>query len=366
MQHIQINPYWFFAVAELCIVLALSTAIFWWRGRRRHPAQEKSAQAAPQTSYLQCLETEIAQTEALLHAVPLDDEAPSFEGSEALKTRNAFLDIEREIQAYDRASDIFHQTLETRLQALLGCAPMAGKENTGDEEASDAPETACEDCDFARLKTIVTSQNDVVSRVRKDLETRQDELENYAKIASILDTYDSQRKDLNHSIDLLEARFSQAGGDGPGGDTTNADASAADDHNLRVMIHNQQATIDSLRTLIVQLPPEDNVRELEDALDSIQRNNRDLNDCVVVLEDDNSRLRHQLAEAQSALTERPRTQAESDPASPEANEEKVELHIRVEELEVQLQAKQATISELEAQCSELKDRLLEAGSRADG
>ena len=276
MQDLQINLYLFLAVVELAAVLAGTTAFFWWRGKKpsREPAGSDNKES---NSYARSLETEIAYTQEQIEVIE-QEEKPGIEKCNALTSRLKYLQLELDLQAHDRGAEIWQATLQDRIRMLFSNPGSAGEEE-------EAPETLA---GFEQLREIINSQATAVDEISQNLEDKNAGVDGYEEIQTILKTYETQHEELLRCVDMLEKAAAQGAEDNPENDASE------DKESLLTMVNNQQATIDSLRTLFVNLPADDNLPALEKALDSIQQNNRELNDCVTVLEGENERLRDKL------------------------------------------------------------------------
>lgn len=285
MQDLQINLYLFLAVVELAAVLAGTTAFFWWRSKKQQK-KPASLDNKESNSYARSLETEIAYTQELIEVIE-QEEKPDMEKFNALTSRLKYLQLELDLQAHDRGTELWQAALQDGIGTLF---PDPGGAGEGEE----APATLA---GFDQLREIINSQATAVDEISQNLDEKQSDIEGYDEIQTILKTYETQHEELLRCVDMLEKAAAQGAEDDLEND------SSEDKESLLTMVNNQQATIDSLRTLFVNLPADDNLPALEKALDSIQQNNRELNDCVTVLEGENERLRDKLEKITSGETD---------------------------------------------------------------
>ncbi len=278
----QINLYVFLAVAELATVLAGTTAYFWWRSNRGSTIMKETGDS-DNKSYEQYLDEELSSTQNMLDGLEQDDDEPDPDKARAIKLRKDYLQLESDLQKAGKDTDEYQKALKE------GCASILGNAEKGSD--SSQVDTG-EETGFSQLRNIIDSQNTTVNEISNSLDAQTDKLENYEDIQAILKTYETQNEALIHCVDMLENNASQSKLD------------EQDKGSLVTMVSDQQTTIESLRTLIVKLPADENLAGMEKALDKIQDNNRELNDCVTVLEGENERLREQLDEVGTSLSEK--------------------------------------------------------------
>ncbi len=295
----QINLYVFLAIAELATVLAGTTVYFWWRSNRVSTVKKETG-GSDNKSYEQYLDEELSGVQNMLDVLEQDDEEVDPDKARVFKLRKDYLQLESELQKSDRDSDEYQKALKE------GCARILG--NT--EEGSDGSQLDIdEETGFSHLRDIIDSQNTAVNEISNSLEAQTEKLENYEDIQAILKTYETQNEELIRCVDILENNASQSKSD------------EQDKGSLVTMVSDQQTTIESLRTLIVKLPADENLTGMEKALDKIQDNNRELNDCVTVLEGENERLREQLDEVGASLSEKIKSATDDLEAEQDKSEE---------------------------------------------
>lgn len=273
MQDLHINIYLFLLVVELTVVLAAASLFFWWRGRG---GVELSTQPAmqPQISYAQYLEEEINDLQEILDNTE-HEEVPDAEITSVNHKHLGFLKLEHALQQHEKGSESYQAILKDGMMKLFD---IEGGDEPAMEDDQESP------AGFVQLREIINSQHSAVGELGQNLAERNDEIDGYEEIQAILQTYETQNEALIHCVDMLEKNAS----------ASDEASTANQQDSLLTMVNNQQTTIENLRTLVVKLPAEVNPPELEKALDNIQQNNRELNDCVVVLEGENERLRDEL------------------------------------------------------------------------
>ena len=80
------------------------------------------------------------------------------------------------------------------------------------------------------------------------------------------------------------------------------------------LVGSQEATIQELETLMREAMPEDTANNpLEETIERIQRTNRELGNCISVLESENTRLREEIAELQGRLDALERERSDPQP-----------------------------------------------------
>ena len=295
----QINLYVFLAIAELATVLAGTTVYFWWRSNRVSTVKKETG-GSDNKSYEQYLDEELSGVQNMLDVLEQDDEEVDPDKARVFKLRKDYLQLESELQKSDRDSDEYQKALKE------GCARILG--NT--EEGSDGSQLDTdEETGFSNLRNIIDSQNTAVNEISNSLNAQTEKSENYEDIQAILKTYETQNKELIRCVDILENNANQSKSD------------EQDKGSLVTMVSDQQTTIESLRTLIVKLPADENLTGMEKVLDKIQDNNRELNDCVTVLEGENERLREQLDEVGASLSEKIKSATDDLEAEQDKSEE---------------------------------------------
>ncbi len=295
MQALQINFYLFLAVVELAAVLAGTTAFFWWRSKG---VQKSSAHpdAKEDKTYAYYLDAEITTAQEVIDTAT-EDKTADLETTSAHKLRIKYIQLERKLLQHAEEAEQYQVTLTDGIKDLFGNNEKA--DTTPDE--TDPPDTDAP-TGFAQLRNIINSQNSAVEELSKNLEGNDE-------IQAILKTYETQNDELIRCVDILEKDADRSSEDG-------AVDAPEEENSLLTMVSNQQSTIENLRTLVVKLPADENIPVLEKALDTIQQNNRELNDCVFVLEGENERLRGELEKLSSGQVKSDEAEAdlaEGDP-----------------------------------------------------
>lgn len=403
---------------ELLLVLLIVAVVLTLRNRaltrKLHdlPGREPGVIEASGASYAAYLRDELLKTRALLEQHADGEGAPEW-----LVARRRFLELELDAQAMAGDPMAFQEMLDGGFQALLDeCRPAY--EDTAEDKAEDAQlveatEPEAEEADvqepvntrvsdddlhkkeMMRLRDLIGHQQDAMRNLRSELESRSGEIDELETIVAQLDAFETQMTELVRCIEVLEQeneRLKQAREEGvDAGPGTNPEEL----NRLKDMVNDQQSTIGNLQTMLEQLRPEaGKAHDLEDMLNDVVKSNRELNTCIMVLEDENQSLRDQLntreklgdtlededgadiavfqqriQELESLLEFKDATleqlDQDIDRLRKEANTgddsggDDETLEIKVQELEALLEFKEAAIEELEKQYAELQATYLE-------
>jgi predicted RNase H-like nuclease (RuvC/YqgF family) len=352
------------------------------------------------------LRDELNKTRELLKQHAEAEDAPGW-----LAVRQDFLNLELEAQEVVDDPMAFQEKLDTGLQALLEQyrpPPEIVTETVQlveeaaveaePEPAATAPARIAEDelhkKEVMRLRDLIGHQQDTMRNLRNELESRSGELDELEMIVAQLDAFEAQTTELVRCIEVLESENERLRQAREAGSVTGAGTSPEELNRLKDMVNEQQTTIGKLQGMLEQLRPEaGKAHELEDMINDVVKSNKELNTCIMVLEDENQSLRNQLdvleakagtpagdmsvdlaafqqkiQELESLLEFKDATleQLEQDidrlrkAGSGAAGTE--ELEIKVQELEALLEFKEAAIEELEKQYAELEARYLELSS----
>ena len=371
----------------------------------REPGVIEAARA-PYEAYLR---DELIKTKALMEQHVKGEDAPAW-----LVIRKHFLKLELEAQAVADDPMAFQEKLDTGLPALLEQhrpTPEAATETVQLVEApaleaeakaaaTAAPARVADEelhkKEVMRLRDLIGHQQDTMRTLRTELESRSGEIDELELIIAQLDAFESQTAELVRCIEVLEYENERLKQARESGAVTGAGTSPEELNSLKEMVNEQQATIGNLQGMLEQLRPEaGKAHELEDMVNDVVKSNKELNTCIMVLEDENQSLRNQL----NAFEERQTPSApaadggadiapfqqkiqelesllEFKDATLEQLEQDIdklrqaskvdggdeELEIKVQELEALLEFKEATIEELEKQYAELEAKYLELSS----
>jgi predicted RNase H-like nuclease (RuvC/YqgF family) len=412
MDDLHIDLYAFFAVAEVAVVLLAVAAAFFLRSRvlsgrvQTLQRQLQRAQEVPEpVAYDQYLRDAIIRNEAIVEQAAVAEDDAERKAAELLRMRKQFLELELAAHALDNNPVQFQDTLAAGLSELIEQLRPAAEtvEVSAAEEPSIAVSAAppavspnsdagrvtrdTHDDEFDRLKQVINNQQDAVAALRAELKAREADIQDLDTILGKLDEYEQHDLELQQCLKVLERENQRLkavrSGDDQSRSVSGEGMKPAQLLGLKNMIGNQQKTIANLQDLIRELAPEaSKAADLEAAILSIQRANRELNSCVAVPEDENAMLRAEL-EAVNAQLDRQETAGRTDVAEPDValaepdvsvdddadtgdamagqlsvNEKKQQLEIKVQELEALLEFKDAAIEELEKQYNTLESKYL--------
>jgi chromosome segregation ATPase len=412
MDDLHIDLYAFFAVAEVAVVLLAVAAAFFLRSRvlsgrvQTLQRQLQRAQEVPEpVAYDQYLRDAIIRNGAIVEQAAVAEDDAERKAAELLRMRKQFLELELAAHALDNNPVQFQDTLAAGLSELIEQLRPAAEtvEVSAAEEPSIAVSAAppavspnsdagrvtrdTHDDEFDRLKQVINNQQDAVAALRAELKAREADIQDLDTILGKLDEYEQHDLELQQCLKVLERENQRLkavrSGDDQSRSVSGEGMKPAQLLGLKNMIGNQQKTIANLQDLIRELAPEaSKAADLEAAILSIQRANRELNSCVAVLEDENAMLRAEL-EAVNAQLDSQETAGRTDVAEPDValaepdvsvdddadtgdamagqlsvNEKKQQLEIKVQELEALLEFKDAAIEELEKQYNTLESKYL--------
>lgn len=407
MEDLHIGLYTFLGVVELALVLLVVAGVFILRSRslarRVHNLQgqlQKAAEVESQVSFEQYLRDEALHNQKLYEEAAASTDQSDRDIAERLSLRRQFLDLELAAREHENNPVQFKRALAAGIDELREqWRPEAETvEVPEDKETADAPEEATDEPaeetarttlntheqEFDRLKRVILNQQDAMSALRAELQSRKSEFQDLDSILQKLDEFEHHDFELQQCLKMLEEenrRLKQAtAAGGFGGDETIKSMDSSQLTGLKNMLGNQQETIANLQSLIQELAPEaSKAEELAAAIENIQRANKELNGCVAVLEDENAMLRAEL-DAVNAQLEHQEALAAAAAAEPDLtviddleadeaefgeqadnltpNEEKIQLEIKVQELEALVEFKDAAIEELEKQYNTLEGKYL--------
>lgn len=403
---------------ELLLVLLIVAVVLTLRNRalarklQDLQGREPGVIEAGGVPYAAYLRDELLKTRALLEQHADGDGAPDW-----LVARRRFLELELDAQAVAGDPMAFQEKLDGGFQALLdACRPVpvdTAEDKPEDVQLVEATEPEAEEADVKepvnarvsdddlhkkevmRLRDLIGHQQDAMRNLRTELESRSGEIDELETIVAQLDAFEKQMTELVRCIEVLEQeneRLKQAREEGV---VTGPGTNPEELNRLKEMVNDQHSTIGNLQTMLEQLRPEaGKAHDLEDMLNDVVKSNKELNTCIMVLEDENQSLRDQLNtqekqgdtpgekdSADIAVFQQRIQELESLLEFKDATLEQLEqdidrlrkeahtgddsggddetLEIKVQELEALLEFKEAAIEELEKQYAELEARYLE-------
>jgi DNA repair exonuclease SbcCD ATPase subunit len=318
-------------VTLLLVVLA-GVAVYQWRRARREliatrqalrearsavKVVERPAQVVvPQRSYVDFLGEQLEQSSLLLG----DDPAHQAEGAltaanrdvdieqdagrderQMLAARHQFLQLEIDVQKLAAAKDpeARRSRVISGMRALLdglGLSPAEAMQDSiaGTDAADGTSRARSEELklrdQIEHLRSVIGNQHDVMRELRQLLEEHGADSDELREALRKLGDAEAQGTELQRCLEVMErenTRLKQAANSGAAGAGVGPDAEM-----LRDLVGSQQRTIGKLQGMLQSLSADpDKARELQEAIGKIQRANNELNSCVMVLEDENSRLR---------------------------------------------------------------------------
>ncbi|VAW78367.1 hypothetical protein MNBD_GAMMA15-391 [hydrothermal vent metagenome] len=383
MDDMQVGFLAFLGVLELAMLAIAASVVFLLRSNRLsrkvsalEKKLEQSTEVPEAIGFDQYLRDEILRNEALTEQAAAAEDESEKKAAELLKFRKRFLEIELEAHALEDNPVAYQdkiaagmcelveimrpeaETVETVVETDSDAAVEL--EEAPDDDVDDDRKTIdTSDAEMNHLKDVINNQQDAMAALRAQLEAH-GEIEGIDGILKQLEDFEKQSAELERCLLMLETENERLKASQGTGEATKIEPSdPAQLTGLRNMVGNQQDTIGGLRKLINELMPEaDKAGELEDTLDSIQRNNKELSGCVSVLEDENNMLRNELKQIETQLEEADAAQAEKTPTP--HSEQIEEMEIKVQELEALVEFKDATIEELEKQYHTLEVKYREA------
>lgn len=315
--------YTLLGLLEVLLVLGAAAAVLFHRLRRsraetealrRHlaeaaPPQDATAAkpASPQPAYADLLRQQIARSDRLLGemrdagdgadaaqaAAPGDDPATDALTRQMLVLRQRFLQVELDAQEPDAAGEThaWRTRLVDGLRTLVSELPGPGGSVRDDPSAGRDEETRLRE-QIAHLRSVIDNQHAVMRELREVLEAHGGDSEALQTAVGKLAAAERAQEELQQRFNAVvreKERLQHA---------------SPDAELLHDLVGSQQRTIQNLQQLLAQISPAaDKAEALHDALGTIQRTNRELNSCVMVLEDENALLRGRVESLQARLAE---------------------------------------------------------------
>jgi predicted RNase H-like nuclease (RuvC/YqgF family) len=318
---------------------------------------------ADHVPYKAYLRDELIKTRTLLEQQPEAEVAPDW-----LVARQRFLDLELAAQAVAGDPMAFQEKLDQGFQSLLAHYRPAPKLSTEtvqlveeveevgmarEEPTAAARGRVAEDelhkKEVNRLRDLIGHQQDAMRNLRAELESRSGEIDELEAIVAQLDAFEAQTGELMRCIEVLERENERLKQAREAGDVSGAGTSPEELTRLKDMVNDQQSTIGNLQVMLEQLRPEaGKAHELEDMLSNVVKSNKELNTCIMVLEDENQSLRNQLTALERAVA----------PAADQSADIAV-FQQRIQELESLLEFKDATLEQLEQDLDRLRKQAQE-------
>lgn len=296
------------------------------------PVAAPAAPAEPQRDYADFLREQLERSSLLLgedtSAQPEDEHT-----RQMLAARHQFLQLELDVQGVASTADVAaqRQTLIAGMQALLDGLRNQAQDSAvpavteAVEDASEEPATRSEvnrlQDQITHLRTVIDNQHSVMRELRQLLEEHGGESEELQEALRKLGDAEAQAIELQRCLEVMEHENEQLQDTAASALTTGM-AMSPDAEMLRDLVGSQQRTISKLQHMLQSLGTDSGkARELDEAIDKIQRANKELNSCVMVLEDENAMLRGQVESLQERIAD---LEAQAPPEQPAGNGEEAE------------------------------------------
>lgn len=347
MTDLNINLYALLGIIEVLLILMLTGGVLFFqlRGARRDaaalrtqlqqaPAETRpaavedpvgapAAPVEPERDYADFLREQLQRSSLLLGEET--SAQPDVELTrQMLAARHQFLQLELDVQGVASTADeaAQRQTLIAGMQALLdGLRNQAQDDEmpvvTEAVDASEAPATRSEvnslQDQIAHLRTVIDNQHNVMRELRQLLEEHGGESEELQEALRKLGDAEAQAIELQRCLEVMEHENDHLK-DAASRALTTGVATSPDAEMLRDLVGSQQRTISKLQHMLQSLGPDSGkAKELDEAIDKIQRANKELNSCVMVLEDENAMLRGQVESLQERIAD---LEAQTPPEQP--------------------------------------------------
>ncbi|HED19770.1 MAG TPA: hypothetical protein ENI74_09770 [Gammaproteobacteria bacterium] len=406
MEDLQINLFVLLGVLEFAMAVLVVALFFIVRSKRLasrvRVLQQELAEVGQEDpaaiGFEQYLRDEILRNQSLIDSATASTDDAEKKAGELLQLRKQFLELEVEVRSLEKNPVAFQDKLAAGMSELIErlrpepeIVTETVSEAADEDPAVDAAAEAdieeevervtvdTHDAEMSRLRDVINNQQDAMVALRQELESRESEFEGMGSILQKLDEFERQSADLENCLGVLEQeneRLKTARAAGEQGSNEVDVKEPVQLGGLKSMMSQQQDTISNLQNLIQELAPEaGKAKQLEEAINSITRTNKELNGCVTVLEDENTKLHSELEQIQTQLEQQAAQldaaqedasvgpvdvalddTAEADSTANESDEEKQELEIKVQELEALVEFKDAAIEELEKQYNTLESK----------
>jgi uncharacterized coiled-coil protein SlyX len=278
------------------------------------PVPAPAEPAEPQRDYADFLREQL-QHSSLLLGEDTSAQSEDEHTRQMLAARHQFLQLELDVQGVASTADeaAQRQTLIAGMQALLDGLRNQTQDNEPPVVAAEtgqppeAPTTRSDENrlqdQITHLRTVIDNQHDVMRELRHLLEEHGGESEELQEALRKLSDAEAQAIELQRCLEVMEHENEQLQDSAARALTTGV-ATSPDADMLRDLVGSQQRTIGKLQHMLRSLGPDSGkARELDEAIDKIQRANMELNSCVMVLEDENAMLRGQVESLQERIAD---------------------------------------------------------------
>lgn len=337
MTDLNVNLYALLGIIEVLLILMLTGGVLFFqlRGARRdvaamrvqlqqarsetrpaavqQPLVEPPAPVEPQRDYAEFLREQLQRSSLLLGE---DPSAQSGDEQTRLMfaARHQFLQLELDVQGVASTADeaAQRQAVVAGMQALLDGLRNQAKEGEVPvvTAVADEPEASAIRGEVNRLqdqithlRTVIDNQHNVMRELRQLLEEHGGESEELQEALRKLGDAEAQAVELQRCLEVMEQENEHLQNTAARALTTGV-ATSPDAEMLRDLVGSQQRTISKLQHMLQSLGPDSGkAKELDEAIGKIQRANKELNSCVMVLEDENAMLRGQVETLQGRIAD---------------------------------------------------------------
>lgn len=347
MTDLNVNLFALLGIIEVLLMLLLASAALFYqlRGSRRdaaelraqlqqartetrpaaavQPVAAPSPAAEPQRDYADFLREQLQRSDLLLGDDPSAQTADELT-RQMLAARHQFLQLELDVQGVASTADPAAQReiLISGMRALLDglrsqveqyeASVVTAEVDAVEPTTSRGEVTRLED-QITHLRTVIDNQHNVMRELRQLLEEHGGDSEELQEALRKLGDAEAQAVELQRCLEVMEQENAHLKGAVASAFTAGA-APSPDADMLRDLVGSQQRTISKLQHMLQSLGPDSGkARELDEAIGKIQRANKELNSCVMVLEDENTMLRGQVESLQERIAD---LEAQAPPDTP--------------------------------------------------
>ncbi|NOX08488.1 MAG: hypothetical protein GXP22_03195 [Gammaproteobacteria bacterium] len=371
---------------ELLVVLFAGCIILWFKFKKEKNKKpqviiekQKASLSTPKdsldSSYEDCLRSELKQLQDTMTGLPESQVGDVMDSRALLEVRQEFIKLELSAQDWLSDSDTHHEKLMEGIRLLLthfNKLSDIGPDNTvvkDDEEKVDGSENYEDQLEY--FKSVIDNQLNVMRALREKLAVAagsEDGLSDEMKeLMGHLEQAEKQAIELGRCVEVLEEeneRLRQDTGSqqdvAVAGEVKSNDEVMEDIGGMESMVSNQQETISKLKGLLDDLALEaSKAEELEDLIGHIQRANKELSGCIMVLEDENTMLRSEMERLRNNLSAILLANNEAGDDS-ELQYKNESLSKKMESLKSMIDIKDTTIGELQQKVEALKSEYMTA------
>lgn len=368
-------------VLELVIVLFAGCIILWFKFKKEKnkkpqiiikEQQASLVKESLDSSYDDCLRSELKQLQDIISALPESQAGDVLDNRTLLGVRQEFIALELSAQDWLSDADTHQEKLMEGIRSLLDHFNMEHGDTADKDGEEKVGGTEQYEDQLEYFKSVIDNQLNVMRDLRKKLAAADnsegglsDEMKD---LFDQLEQAEKQAVELGRCVEILEEeneRLRQnAGSDKDSGDAgaenQSSDSMMEDIGGMETMVSNQQETISKLKNLLDDLVLEaSKAEELEDLIGHIQRANKELSGCIMVLEDENTMLRGEMERLRNNLSTM--LLANNDAGDDDKLQYKNEsLSKKLESLKSMIDIKDTSIGELQQKVEALKSEYMTA------